>query len=87
LAEAELAERRKFVLLVSDLGLPEGSGLDIMRRLRQSQRIAEIALSGWGMDEDLRKGREAGFAEHLVKPVTAQVLEDVIRRVTGNNAK
>jgi len=59
-----------FDLLVSDIGLPDGSGLDLMKQIRERQQIHGIALSGFGMEDDLRKSREAGFIDHLIKPVS-----------------
>jgi CheY-like chemotaxis protein len=78
----ELADRQAFDLLVSDIGLPDGSGTDVMRHVRDRHHIKGIAISGFGQDEDVRRSREAGFETHLVKPVNFQVLHDVIRRVT-----
>ncbi|HOC18220.1 MAG TPA: PAS domain S-box protein [Vicinamibacterales bacterium] len=63
-------ERQRFDLLISDIGLPDASGYDLMRQLAANgQHIPAIALSGYGTAADLRKSREAGFAEHLVKPL------------------
>ncbi|CAN5487227.1 response regulator [soil metagenome] len=76
----EHAERNKFDLLVSDIGLPDGTGLDVMRHMRQRQQIRGIALSGFGQDEDLRRSREAGFETHLIKPVNFQKLQELIRK-------
>jgi PAS domain S-box-containing protein len=77
----------EFDLLISDLGLPDGSGLDLIRRLRESRPglapIPGIALSGFGMDDDLRRSREAGFLEHLVKPVDFHGLESAIHRIVS----
>jgi PAS domain S-box-containing protein len=70
-----------FDLLVSDIGLPDGSGLEIMRTVRERYGVRGIALSGFGQEEDVSRSREAGFSEHLVKPVNFQKLESVIRRV------
>jgi two-component system CheB/CheR fusion protein len=67
-----------FDLVVSDLGLPDGSGLDLMRELVGRYRLPGIALSGYGTDEDIRRSREAGFARHLTKPVNIQTLEAAI---------
>jgi CheY-like chemotaxis protein/two-component sensor histidine kinase len=80
------AEREPFDVLLSDLGLPDGSGNDLIRRLRESREVRGIAMSGFGMDEDLRRSREAGFAEHLIKPLDLGRLEAAIRRVMGGNA-
>jgi CheY-like chemotaxis protein len=67
-----LALSHEFDVIVIDVGLTDGTGLDLLRRLRDEKRnTPAIAMSGYGMDEDLRRTREAGFAEHLVKPVIA----------------
>jgi CheY-like chemotaxis protein/two-component sensor histidine kinase len=79
IAEAmEAAERDCFDIVVSDLGLPDGTGCDLMRQLRERYPVKGIAMSGYGMDEDLRKSFEAGFSEHLVKPVDISSLERAI---------
>ena len=75
-----LAEHEPFDLLVSDIGLPDGTGHDVMRHLKPSG-VPGIALSGFGQDEDLRRSSEAGFETHLVKPVTLETLEAVVRRL------
>lgn len=76
------AEHEKFDLLLSDIGLPDGSGLDVMRNLSSRFNLKGIALSGFGQDVDMRKSSEAGFATHLTKPVSLEVLEQVIQGVT-----
>ncbi len=78
-----LAETHVFDLVVSDIGLPDGSGLDLMLELRARYGLAGIAVSGYGMDEDLKRSREAGFSEHLVKPVGLEQLKDAIARVAS----
>jgi CheY-like chemotaxis protein len=78
----DLASREPFDLVISDLGLPDGSGNDLMRQLLDGARpIKGIALSGFGMDTDLDRSREAGFRDHLTKPVDLQRLEASIQRV------
>ena len=77
------AEKSQFDLLISDLGLPDGTGLDLMRQLREKYRITGIALSGYGMDQDIADSREAGFVEHLIKPVDLPRLKSVIESVTA----
>ena len=79
----EAAERQTFDLLLSDIGLPDGTGIDVMRLLGPRHKLKGIALSGYGQDEDLRRSREAGFETHLTKPVNLQTLHEVIRKVTG----
>lgn len=77
-----LAAESKFDLVVSDIGLPDGSGLDLMRQLRAKQPIQGIALSGFGMEEDVRRSRDAGFAVHLTKPVNCKDLVARIRELS-----
>jgi PAS domain S-box-containing protein len=75
------ADRTPFDLLVSDIGLPDGSGLDLMRTLRARRAVPGIALSGFGMEDDLRRSLDAGFAAHLTKPIDFATLETTIRQV------
>jgi CheY-like chemotaxis protein len=70
-----------FDVVISDIGLPDGSGLDLMRRLRPRVALGGIALSGYGMEEDIRRSGQAGFVAHLTKPVDFARLEAAIRRV------
>jgi PAS domain S-box-containing protein len=76
-----LAQNRRFDLVISDVGLPDGSGLDLMRSLRETQGLTGIALSGFGMDADVAASRAAGFAEHLTKPVDWERLRSTIERL------
>lgn len=71
-----LAARERFDVVVSDLGLPDGSGIDIGRAL--AGRAPVIALTGYGQPEDLRDSAAAGFHGHLVKPADPQVLHEAI---------
>jgi signal transduction histidine kinase len=68
-AAKKLIDTESFDLLISDIGLPDGSGLEIMKHLRQKQSTPGIAVSGYGMEEDITSAKTAGFAEHLTKPV------------------
>jgi two-component system, chemotaxis family, CheB/CheR fusion protein len=73
----------QFDLIVSDLGLPDGSGLDLMPQIRAlaPYELKGICLTGYGMEEDIRKSREAGFLAHLTKPVNFQELSAVLGRI------
>src|SRR5207244_9372003 len=77
----DLAAKRRFQLVISDLGLPDGSGLDLMGELRDSGRLRGIALSGFGSDNDIAAAKAAGFAEHFTKPVDWARLLHTIRRL------
>jgi two-component system CheB/CheR fusion protein len=81
------AEAESFDVVVSDIGLPDGSGLDLMRQLQELRPIIGIALTGYGMEDDLRQTRDAGFAEHLVKPIDIEELERAIDRVTASRCR
>ena len=72
----------RFDLLVSDVGLPDGSGIDLMRRLRP---MPGIALTGYGMESDIERCGDAGFVAHLTKPVDFTQLEEAIRRVAARS--
>ncbi|MEO5931145.1 MAG: response regulator [Candidatus Kapaibacterium sp.] len=68
-------------LLISDIGLPDGSGSDLMRLLRNRHPLKGIAISGYGTDADIRRNMESGFSEHLTKPVSYLRLHDAIERL------
>jgi DNA-binding response OmpR family regulator len=71
-------------LLVSDIGLPDGSGLDLLPRLRAGRPgLPAIAFSGFGSDEDVRHSLDAGFAAHLTKPLDFRRLSEEIRNIVG----
>jgi signal transduction histidine kinase/ActR/RegA family two-component response regulator len=78
----EMAKVEQFDVLISDLGLPDASGYELMREMRNRYGTRGIALSGYGMEDDMRKSREAGFMDHLVKPIDFDQLQQVISRVT-----
>ena len=65
-------------VLISDLGLPDGSGWELLGRLPSESPIFAIAISGFGLRADREKSRVAGFRHHLVKPVDAERLERVL---------
>lgn len=70
-------------LIISDLGLPDGSGHDLMRELAGRYGLRGIALSGYGMEEDIRQSHESGFEKHLTKPVDLEIFKAVIRQVAA----
>lgn len=68
-----------FDLVISDVGLPDRSGYELMGELRALQpQVIGIALSGYGMEEDFVRSREAGFTTHLIKPITIGMLEEAV---------
>jgi two-component system CheB/CheR fusion protein len=81
----EMTDHYTFDLLLSDLGLPDGSGHDLMRELRKRGfRFPGIALSGYGQEDDIRRSYAAGFAAHLTKPASRESVEAAVSSVTSN---
>ena len=74
---------RGFNILISDLGLPDGSGHDLMRDLASRQAMPGIALSGYGMKDDILDSMAAGFSRHLTKPVDWQELKVAIQKIAA----
>ena len=63
---------------MSDLGLPDGGGRDLMRELRDRDGMSGIAISGYGMDDDIQQSLDAGFFEHITKPIQLEKLKAAI---------
>src|SRR5438094_5431933 len=74
-----LSAKEQFDVLISDLALPDGNGIDLMQKLHSTQPLLGIALTGFGMEDDIRKSYEAGFKHHLVKPIDLNKLDSLIQ--------
>lgn len=79
----DLFGRESFDLVISDIGLPDAPGYELMRQIRLRSETKAIAMSGYGMEADIEKSQQSGFSEHLVKPVSVLHLEQAIQRVCG----
>jgi signal transduction histidine kinase len=77
----EKARSQDFDLLISDIGLPDRSGYELMRELQNSKGLRGIALTGFGTEHDVSKARAAGFSEHLTKPINFERLEEAIQNL------
>ncbi len=75
----------EYDFVVSDIGLPDGSGHDLMRAIKVHHDVPGIALTGFGMEDDIRKSREAGFIAHLTKPLDFAKLDAMIRQVAASH--
>jgi CheY-like chemotaxis protein len=76
----ELADRHDLDLLIADLSLPDGTGAELLLKLRATApALPAIAISGYGMPEDLLNSRAVGFSAHLIKPVQFAELKSVIQ--------
>jgi CheY-like chemotaxis protein len=73
-------------LIVSDLGLPDGHGTELLRQARAIRPVKAIALSGYGLEHDLEATRKAGFITHLVKPIEPAMLHHAIERALSGVA-
>ena len=76
-----LAAESEFDLLISDIEMVDGTGLQLIQALRAVRGVAAIALSGHGSSDDLELSRSAGFALHLMKPIDLPALEAAIEHV------
>jgi signal transduction histidine kinase/ActR/RegA family two-component response regulator len=79
----DLGTKGQFDVLISDLALPDGNGIDLMRKLNADRPVFGIALTGFGMEQDVRKSYEAGFKHHLVKPIDRNKLDSLIQEGAG----
>jgi CheY-like chemotaxis protein len=83
IAEArEAAEHGEFDLVISDVGLPDGSGNELMAELRSRFGLKGIALTGYGDAETLNKSEASGFVIHLTKPIRIETLEGALTAAT-----
>jgi CheY-like chemotaxis protein len=80
----DAAERARFDIVVSDVGLPDGSGLDLMRLLRQRYGLRGIALTGFGQESDVVAAKAAGFDAHLTKPIDVNRLLGLLEQIQGS---
>jgi signal transduction histidine kinase len=80
-----VAESYEFDILVSDIGLPDGRGTELLDRLQSEagHPIRAIAISGFGAESDRESSRRAGFAEHLTKPVEFGTLRQALARLAS----
>ena len=78
-----LASLEAFDLLISDIGLPDGSGYELMSEFRERYGMRGISLTGYGMEEDVVRSRNAGFVQHLTKPVRMQSLDSALASLRG----
>ena len=81
-AALALASSNAFDLVISDLGLPDFSGTELMTILRERYSLRGVALSGYGMEEDIRRSKSAGFAYHLTKPVDPAKIDQLLAELT-----
>ena len=81
----QACQGRSFDVLISDIGLPDGSGCDLMRQLiaQGARGLKGIALSGFAMEDDVKQSLAAGFQRHVCKPINIQRLQSLIEEVVA----
>lgn len=88
-AEAlEIAQQKRFDLVISDISMPEMDGYQLLRELRQvpeMENVPAIALTGYGRTADVERAHAEGFAEHLTKPIDIDELLRIVKRLTDED--
>jgi PAS domain S-box-containing protein len=77
----EMMASRKFDVVLCDIGLPDGSGHEVVVEAKRKGPIKAVAITGFGTDEDIRRSKEAGFDFHLIKPIDFEELQGVLDQV------
>jgi len=70
-------------VLLCDIGLPDGSGYEVIAQARRKRPIKAVAITRFGTDEDVGRSKQAGFDFHLVKPVDLHELQTVLERLAA----
>jgi CheY-like chemotaxis protein len=83
----ELFPASECKVLISDIGLPDGDGWELMEKLNPPKDVFAIAMSGFGMNSDGDRSRAAGFRHHLLKPFKASELNAVLKEVSKNGTE
>ena len=78
----QFLQSKTFDVILSDIGLPDGSGYEVVFQAKQKQAVKAVALTGFDREEDIRRGKEAGFDFHLSKPVDFHELRTVLNQVS-----
>jgi two-component system CheB/CheR fusion protein len=83
----EALKGANFDVLISDIGLPDGDGWELMRRLQPSRPIFAVAISGFGMSSDCARSRAVGYRHHLVKPYGIEQLPGILREAARERGR
>lgn len=71
---------RRFDVILSDIGLPDGDGWTLMKQIRGKTKAYAIAMSGFGSAGDIARSYSVGYQDHLTKPFTPGKLREVLAR-------
>ena len=86
-AALRAAPRAHCDVLISDIGLPDGDGWELLGQLNLPRPMYAIAMSGYGMTADRTRSKVAGFRHHLVKPMGIEQLEGILKEVAAEIGK
>ncbi len=73
----------EFDVLMSDIGLPDGNGWELLRRVQKPNPFYAIAMSGYGSPADIRASAQAGYRDHLLKPLTREQLQEALQKASA----
>ncbi len=77
----EIIDSKEFDVVLCDIALPDGDGYDLIAEVKRKRPVKAVAITGFGTEEDIRRGKEAGFDFHLVKPVDFHELRTVLGQI------
>jgi CheY-like chemotaxis protein len=77
----DIVDSKEFDVVLSDIGLPDGSGYDVISHAKRKQSVKGVALTGFCTSKDIRRSQEAGFDFHLSKPVDFHELRCVLSQI------
>ncbi len=80
-AALDIVDSERVDILLSDIGLPDGSGYELMAQVRQRCGAVGVAMTGFDRPEDLEASRAAGFVNHLVKPIDFSLLQEMLAAI------
>ena len=76
-----IVESKELDVVLSDIGLPDGNGYQVIAQAKRKQPVKGVALTGFDKEEDIRRSKEAGFDFHLTKPVDFHELRTILAQV------
>jgi PAS domain S-box-containing protein len=85
-AAIEIAKTYPSEIIISDISLPDGSGIDVLKKINELRPTRGIAVSGYGMPEDIQRSLDAGFSVHLVKPINFSDLNKALDQLAAVEA-
>lgn len=84
----EQIKREIFDLMISDIGLPDESGIELIKKVKKIQpNLKSVAVSGFGYQEDIERSLQSGFDKHLTKPIQMTDLQNVILSIAKDDNK